>query len=196
MIWFACKQFSKRHGRPDDLAGTIVFCECGHAIHVPNMSTASEPTRCLNHDEIPSEHVCAACGEAFCSACVVSFQGQVLCGPCKNFRVRRMDQRPRLSLWAVASLIVSLLSGPIVFGLSYVEVFAYLNGQATGMTLVVLSLLGVPLPVTGLVLGKRALREIVAGPPRYGRGAVMTALTMAAVSVFWSIAVGVLLAQK
>src|SRR5262245_59028721 len=133
-------------------------------------------SRCLNHDAIPPEHVCSACGEAFCSACVVSFQGQVLCGPCKNFRIQRRDRRPRLSRWAIASLIVALVSMPVAFGLSYLELFAYLNGQATGSTLVLLSLLGVPLPVVGLILGKRALRQIDSGPPQYGRGAVMTAL--------------------
>ena len=153
-------------------------------------------SHCLNHEEVPSEHVCAACGEAFCSTCVATFQGQVLCGPCKNYRIRRMEQRPRLSLWAIASLLVALVSMPVAFGLSYLELFAYLNGQATGTRLILLSLLGVPLPLAGLILGKRALRDFVASPPRYGRGAAMTALTMAAVSAFWSITVGVLLAWK
>ncbi len=43
MIWFACKQCGKRHGRGDHLAGTLVFCECGTGNRVPWSSTASEP---------------------------------------------------------------------------------------------------------------------------------------------------------
>jgi hypothetical protein len=43
MIWFACKQCGKRHGRPDNLAGTLVFCECGQGNRVPWSSTVSEP---------------------------------------------------------------------------------------------------------------------------------------------------------
>lgn len=43
MIWFACKQCGKRHGRAEHLAGTLVFCECGHGNRVPWSSTVPEP---------------------------------------------------------------------------------------------------------------------------------------------------------
>jgi hypothetical protein len=43
MIWFACKQCCKRHGRGEHLAGTLVFCECGQGNRVPWSSTAAEP---------------------------------------------------------------------------------------------------------------------------------------------------------
>jgi hypothetical protein len=43
MIWFACKQCGKRHGRAESLAGTLVFCECGQGNRVPWSSTAPEP---------------------------------------------------------------------------------------------------------------------------------------------------------
>jgi hypothetical protein len=43
MIWFACKQCGKRHGRAEHLAGTLVFCECGHGNRVPWSSTVAEP---------------------------------------------------------------------------------------------------------------------------------------------------------
>jgi hypothetical protein len=43
MIWFACKQCGKRHGRAENLAGTLVFCECGHGNRVPWSSTVAEP---------------------------------------------------------------------------------------------------------------------------------------------------------
>ncbi len=43
MIWFACKQCGKRHGRAEGLAGTLVFCECGQGNRVPWESTVGEP---------------------------------------------------------------------------------------------------------------------------------------------------------
>src|SRR5262249_50920489 len=43
MIWFACKQCGKRHGRAEPLAGTLVFCECGQGNRVPWSSTVPEP---------------------------------------------------------------------------------------------------------------------------------------------------------
>jgi hypothetical protein len=43
MIWFACKQCGKRHGKADSLAGSLVFCECGQGNRVPWQSTAPEP---------------------------------------------------------------------------------------------------------------------------------------------------------
>src|SRR5581483_570341 len=43
MIWYACKKCGKRHGRPENAAGTLVFCECGHGNRVPWSSTAVEP---------------------------------------------------------------------------------------------------------------------------------------------------------
>jgi hypothetical protein len=43
MIWFACKQCGKRHGRAENLSGMLVFCECGQGNRVPWSSTAPEP---------------------------------------------------------------------------------------------------------------------------------------------------------
>src|SRR5437764_9295277 len=43
MIWFACKQCGKRHGRAESLVGTLVFCECGQGNRVPWASTVPEP---------------------------------------------------------------------------------------------------------------------------------------------------------
>jgi hypothetical protein len=43
MIWFACKQCGKHHGRAEHLSGTLVFCECGHGNRVPWSSTVPEP---------------------------------------------------------------------------------------------------------------------------------------------------------
>ena len=35
MIWFACKKCGKTQGRPESLAGTLVFCDCSFGIRVP-----------------------------------------------------------------------------------------------------------------------------------------------------------------
>lgn len=43
MIWFACKQCGKKHGRGEDMIGTLVFCECGAGNRVPWSSTTTEP---------------------------------------------------------------------------------------------------------------------------------------------------------
>ena len=43
MIWFTCKKCGKTHGRPDNSAGTMVFCDCGNGNTVPWESTAAEP---------------------------------------------------------------------------------------------------------------------------------------------------------
>jgi hypothetical protein len=43
MIWFACGQCGKLHGRPESAVGSLVFCECGHGNRVPWESTASPP---------------------------------------------------------------------------------------------------------------------------------------------------------
>jgi hypothetical protein len=43
MIWFSCKQCGKVQGRPENSAGTLIFCDCGQGNTVPWESTASEP---------------------------------------------------------------------------------------------------------------------------------------------------------
>jgi hypothetical protein len=53
MIWFACKDCGKRHQRPAEAAGTLVFCSCGAGNRVPWESTVPAP-------EQPEEPVPAA----------------------------------------------------------------------------------------------------------------------------------------
>jgi len=43
MIWFSCRQCGKQHGRADNLAGTMIFCDCGQGLRVPWASTIAEP---------------------------------------------------------------------------------------------------------------------------------------------------------
>ena len=177
MIWYACKQCGKRHGKAEHQAGVLVFCECGFGNRVPLASTVPEPEQeespapiplplppssrptaavdpapprddneprprsdeplppfrpkprreyrrvnpkfCLNHDELPTEFTCAHCHLPFCSKCVLDLQGEKLCGPCKNFKVRGMQRPNRLSPLATGAAVVGLVAGPISFCLSW-----------------------------------------------------------------------------
>jgi hypothetical protein len=158
MIWFACKQCNKVHGRPENTAGALVFCDCGHGNFVPWESTAAapevevvalpatpelapvtfepaaepepaveepeprprrgraekrDPDKCFNHQEVPNVAHCADCDEGFCADCLVTLQGATLCGPCKNFRARRLELGPQSSSLASASLILAFLTSPL-----------------------------------------------------------------------------------
>lgn len=158
MIWFACKQCGKVHGRPESSVGVLVFCECGQGNSVPWESNAPapaldvleapavadvapvafepatapepavpvvearprrgravkrDPDRCFNHQEVPQSAHCADCDEAFCGNCLVTLQGQTLCGPCKNFRARRMELLGQPSGLASASMVLAFLTSPL-----------------------------------------------------------------------------------
>src|SRR5438445_10151506 len=43
MIWFACRQCDTRQGRPDEEAGTLIFCKCGTSNRVPWESSVEAP---------------------------------------------------------------------------------------------------------------------------------------------------------
>src|SRR5579864_2903560 len=167
MIWFSCKQCGKVQGRPENSAGTLIFCDCGQGNTVPWESTAAvpdavpalpvpampagpkleplsfdpgtsppplpqpplpvprsrlrrrpprlrpDPNFCLNHEGVRSQKTCSACEEAFCSDCVMEFQGAIYCGPCKNHHLRELQKPPRISGLALSSLILAFLTGPL-----------------------------------------------------------------------------------
>jgi hypothetical protein len=73
-----------------------------------------DPDYCFNHQRRPKAQACADCEETFCIDCLVHFQGSLLCGPCKNFRARRQELPASASTMASASLIISLIAGPIM----------------------------------------------------------------------------------
>src|SRR5262245_61141277 len=43
MIWFACRQCGQRQSRPEQEAGTLIFCSCGASNRVPWESSVPEP---------------------------------------------------------------------------------------------------------------------------------------------------------
>jgi uncharacterized membrane protein SirB2 len=174
MIWFACKQCGKVHGRPEHSIGAMIFCDCGQGLTVPWESTAPEPpnaaaleaaqtaqaaaqaaaqapkteplnfdlpapsrrpmpeppartrrarrgrgepdpTVCFNHDTLAKQHVCPECDLSFCDACVTTFRGRLLCGPCKNYEAKLLQRAPRVSGWALVSVMLALLTALFVF---------------------------------------------------------------------------------
>ncbi len=215
MIWFACKQCGKVHGRPENSSGTLIFCACGQGLTVPWESTVAEPEmveladplkfdaskpsppprspdprrrperrrpdphHCFNHQTLAAQQTCGDCGEAFCGDCLVRFQHQLLCGPCKNFRARLLQQPPRLSGLALVSLILALFTGPL--GLC---ILPMVQGAPRAHAFALLALLP---HLAALALGAAALRNLAKEPQACGRALALTALVTAGVAAILTI---------
>ena len=111
-----------------------------------------DPEFCFNHQRRPKVDACAECGEVFCSDCLVRLQGALLCGPCKNFRARRQELPPAASSVATASLVISLIAGPLMMCL-------LLASSSDNSAMRVLSYLSLLLQVLALGLGLWALHD-------------------------------------
>jgi hypothetical protein len=238
MIWFACKQCGKTHGRPEASAGTMIFCDCGQGNLVPWESTAAEPDKseatavpaeaapaplplatpaaprlepvtfekssppaipvarprprggrtrpdpnfCFHHPTVPAKSPCADCREGFCADCLVTLQGESLCGPCKNFRVRLVDMPPRVSTMAVVSLILALVTGPLALCVLPL-------GRSTATFYLSLATL---LPqVAALVLGILGLREAEMSPKIGGWSLALTGVLTASTACILTVLVTV-----
>ena len=237
MIWFACRQCDTRQGRPDEEAGTLIFCNCGASNRVPWESSveapasqpvgwveSSEPTEaqgvdtprsgsdqpipfaddappsrsqagawerernrvtirernpayCLNHQDLVKQQACVDCQQGFCDDCVVLFQGKVLCGPCKNFRIRQMHQPAQLSLMALFSPILALAGGFVGF---------FMSAIAVQLGAPVLGFLSVAPQLGALGLGLAAMRRIENDPFLKGRPLAMTGIIAAVVGAVLS----------
>ncbi len=216
MIWFACKKCGKRHKQPAEAAGSLVFCECGQsnrvpwesAVPAPRESAEAEPrpgqrrgrrrelrprdpAHCLNHEEAPSVHTCPDCGEAFCPRCLVEFQGVRLCGPCKNFRVRRLQRSPRPSGLAVGALVAGLVCAPLIFCVT-------LGTIGTQEPRIILGggLVGMALGAAALVLGLVGLRQAERTAGRGGQGLAMTGAALGTAGLLWSLSLVVIMASR
>jgi hypothetical protein len=151
------------------------------------------PNYCLVHDEKPSEHTCKDCQMRFCSSCVVTLQGDTLCGPCKNFRLRGTHRPAPVSQAAVVSALAGLVSAPIGFCASFWGMAQ--GGQAGGHLggAVLAVVLGLAFPLAGLVVGGLALRHIENTPNVGGRFLAMTGTVAGLIGTLWSATVGLLL---
>lgn len=137
-----------------------------------------DPHHCFNHQTLAAQQSCADCGEVFCTDCLVSFQGKTLCGPCKNFRVRLMQQPRRLSGLALVSLILALFTGPL--GLCILPLMP--GSKAPFVPLLAL------LPhLVALALGGAALRSLEKDQQTCGRGVALTAMVTASVAAMLTV---------
>ena len=109
-----------------------------------------DPDYCFNHQRRPKVDVCAECEESFCANCLVTLQGAKLCSACKNFRARRQELPPESSTMANASLVISLIAGPIMMCLLI---------SSPSRAMYILSLLSLLPQVMAIGLGVWALRD-------------------------------------
>jgi hypothetical protein len=220
MISFVCKQCGKTQSRPDEAAGTLVFCECGQANRVPWEGTAAaeeeapprarrrndegEPRRsrrerrrtragyCLDHEDVPATGTCADCGEGFCPRCIVTLQGATLCGPCKDQRVRTMQRPPQVAPMAILGMVLGLVIGPFLFFAIIVPVASDVSAPAR----LFWALLAAALSGGVLAISLLALRQIDTGPNRGGRALAMTGLVCALAGILWSLSHLILMATR
>jgi hypothetical protein len=154
------------------------------------------PNYCLSHDEKPSELTCKDCGMRFCSSCVITLQGDTLCGPCKNFRLRGVHRPAPVAPLAIISVIVGLISAPVGFCVSFVGISAQVAPGGNAGFAFLLGLIGFLLPLTGLILGGAALRQIESRANVGGRLLAMTGTAAGLVGTLWSVTVGMLMVLK
>jgi hypothetical protein len=150
------------------------------------------PGFCLNHDDVAADKICEDCKESFCPNCIVELQGKTLCGPCKNFRIRGIQRPTRVPGLAVAALIVGLVSGPVTFCMTLFGA----GPQGSFFAAIALSLIGLVLPIGGMVLSWFALREIETKPNLGGRGLAMTGATTSLVGALWCATVAFLVIYR
>ncbi len=134
-----------------------------------------DPRFCLNHEDRPTEQPCADCGDGFCADCLVTLNSKQVCGPCKNFRVRKIHGPQRVSLYAVIGVILAPLAGPLAFCLLPVS-------ESAGSPLI--AILALLPQLVAVVLGGLALREIETDPRITGRGLALTTLVTASFILF------------
>jgi len=156
----------------------------------------ANPAYCFNHDELASETVCEDCKLSFCSACVVEFQHAMLCGPCKNFRLRDRATPTRKAPAAIRAMIAGFASGPIAFCLSTFPLTLYARGEGSPPLTVLAVLLALILPVVACRLGLLALREIDGEPLLSGRGLALTGTLGGLLGAMWCVTVAILTLYK
>lgn len=148
------------------------------------------PAYCLNHDETPKEAMCAVCHCSFCAACIVSLQGQTLCGPCKNFRLGAMSRPTRLPPLAIVAFVLALVSTVVCLMLSFLAIGATTTLDAGLALAIPCCVIALGFSVGELILGWLALRHIDRQPALGGRGLAMTGAMAGLIGIVWAFAIG------
>lgn len=133
-----------------------------------------DPDFCFNHQRRPKVNACSECEESFCASCLVKFQGDLLCAPCKNFLARRQELPAATSTMATASLAISLIAGPLMMCL--------LIMSPGNNSMRVLSLLSLLPQVIALGLGIWVLREAESEKKGGGQWVALTGVTTASLT--------------
>jgi hypothetical protein len=123
--------------------------------------------QCFNHQDRQVVRKCDACGEGFCTDCLVLLKGETLCGPCKNYRLKQTDNPPALSTKATTGVILAIATAPVVLCLWPFGANAFA---------VLVAMLGLIAQLAAVVLGVLALRETEADPRIAGRSLAITTL--------------------
>ncbi len=131
-----------------------------------------DPNLCFNHSHVPSQTTCSDCGEAFCGDCLVVLQGQPMCSPCKNHRLRSFQHQQRMSGLALASIVIALIAVPLPF------CFLPLPFTSRHPLLALLPLLP---QILALILGVVGLWRIERRKDLGGRAVAMTGIAAALV---------------
>jgi predicted nucleic acid-binding Zn-ribbon protein len=147
-----------------------------------------DPARCFNHPDVSRQHTCAACGESFCDDCVVTLQGQTLCGPCKNFRVRRLQRARTVSALAIVAPILALIAGPVAVFI----LMMCLGAQASPNVVTIACLFGVALEGFAFLLAAFGLWKVENEPNLGGRSLAVTGLVTALVSIILTVELALL----
>lgn len=207
MIVFSCHWCGKRFERSEEAAGTVVFCTCGTSNVVPlsltlpeaapeqqvppapslgpmtwpeqaSAATQRDSRFCLNHKQTPATQLCAVCDERFCADCVIQLGERTLCGPCKNFTVRRGQRPPAVSVPAVLAPIIAIFGGPFA-----ILMLAFCAGvQAEQSVVLFFAVAGLVPQLIAFVLAAFALARAENDSKVSGRSLALTGLIAAIVS--------------
>lgn len=139
------------------------------------------PNVCLNHESRAKQKTCADCGLSFCDDCVVTFRAQILCGPCKNYEAKLLQQPPRTSILALVSVFAALLAGLLVWMAP--------SGRMTAFTITMV--IAIALQALAFLMGLFALRLIQADPRLGGQGFAVTGMTAASLAAVLAAALSV-----
>jgi len=128
---------------------------------------------------------------------VVALQGQTLCGPCKNFRVRGLNRPGHFSPLAIIALVLSLVGGPAAALLALFAIGAQAAGTGAGVAVALMfCLIAMLLPVASVIVGWFGLRQIESKPNMIGRSLAMTGATTGLAAALLGVAIAVLAIAK